>query len=89
MSSNGLLKMSELAERSGVRLPEGPYETLAGFVQTNLGRVPEKGDEFEADGHRFTVVDMDGRRVSRVRIAALAPAREEDAVGEPAGSTER
>jgi putative hemolysin len=86
---DGLLNRDELAERSGVRLPEGPYETLAGFVQTNLGRVPEKGDEFEADGRRFSVVDMDGRRVSRVRIAALAPAREEDAVGEPAGSTER
>jgi putative hemolysin len=86
---DGLLNRDELAERSGVRLPEGPYETLAGFVQTNLGRVPEKGDEFEADGHRFSVVDMDGRRISRVRIAALAPAREEDVVGEPAGSTER
>jgi putative hemolysin len=86
---DGLLNRDELAERSGVRLPEGPYETLAGFVQTKLGRVPEKGDEFEADGHRFSVVDMDGRRVSRVRIAALAPAREEDVVGEPAGSTER
>ncbi len=86
---DGLLNRDELAERSGVRLPEGPYETLAGFVQTHLGRVPEKGDEFEADGHRFSVVDMDGRRISRVRIAGLAPAREEDAVGEPARRTER
>ena len=54
-------------------LPEGPYETLAGFVQTALGRVPTVGDVVEAHGHRFTVVEMDGRRVSRVRIAPPVP----------------
>jgi putative hemolysin len=86
---DGLLNRDELAERTGITLPDGPYETLAGFVQTHLGRVPDTGDEFDADGHRFAVVDMDGRRVSRVQITPSAPDPQEDAVAEPAGRMER
>jgi putative hemolysin len=70
---DGLLHHDELEERTGIVLPEGPYETLAGFVQTRLGRVPSTGDVVEAHGHSFTVVEMDGRRVARVRIAPAAP----------------
>ena len=62
ISSEGIGALA-LAEAIGIVLPEGPYETLAGFVQTQLGRVPEVGDWLEAHGHRFTVVEMDGRRV--------------------------
>ena len=70
---DGLLHREELAGATGIVLPEGPYETLAGFVQTQLGRVPAVGDGFEAHGHRFTVVEMDGRRVARVRVAPPTP----------------
>ena len=70
---DGLLHRDELAERTGIVLPEGPYETLAGFVQTALGRVPVAGDVVEEHGHRFTVVEMDGRRVAQVRIAPPTP----------------
>jgi putative hemolysin len=73
----GLLHHEELAERTGIVLPEGPYETLAGFVQTQLGRIPAVGDALEAHGHRFTVVEMDGRRVARVRIAPAVPTPED------------
>ena len=74
---DGLLHRDELAERSGILLPEGPYETLAGFVQAALGRIPEAGDTVEAYGHRFSVVEMDGRRVARVRIAPPTPTPED------------
>jgi putative hemolysin len=74
---DGLLHREELADRTGIALPEGPYETLAGFVQTQLGRVPDVGDAFEAHGHRFTVVEMDGRRVARVRVAPPTPTAED------------
>jgi putative hemolysin len=78
---DGLLHREELADATGILLPEGPYETLAGFVQTELGRVPSAGDTLEAHGHRFTVVEMDGRRVARVRIAPPTPT-----VGDRAGA---
>ena len=83
---DGLLHRDELAERTGITLPDGPYETLAGFVQTALGRVPGEGDEVEAHGHRFTVVAMDGRRVARVRIAPPTPVAEDRATAEADGS---
>ncbi len=72
---DGLLHRDEVAERTGITLPDGPYETLAGFVQTHLGRVPGVGDTVDALDHRFVVTEMDGRRVARVRVAP-APATE-------------
>ena len=57
---DGLLHRDELAALTDIVLPEGPYETLAGFVQAGLGRIPAVGDTLEAHGHRFTVVEMDG-----------------------------
>jgi putative hemolysin len=70
---DGLLHSEELADRAGIVLPDGPYETLAGFVQTRLGRVPQKGDAVRYGQHRFTVTEMDGMRVSRVRVDEAAP----------------
>jgi putative hemolysin len=52
---------------------------LAGFVQTHLGRIPDVGDTFEGYGHRFTVVEMDGRRVSRVQVAPPTPTPDDSA----------
>ena len=59
----------ELAGRTGIALPPGPYETLGGFVVHSLGRIPAVGDAVTALDHVFTVVAMDGRRVSRLRVA--------------------
>jgi len=84
---DGLLHREELAEATGIVLPDGPYETLAGFVQAQLGRVPSVGDALEAHGHRFTVVEMDGRRVARVRVAPPTPTAED--VAGPAVAPER
>jgi putative hemolysin len=75
---DGLLHRDELADRSGIHLPAGPYETLAGFVQMRLGRVPQRGDAVRFGQHRFTVTEMDGMRVARVRVDEAAPQ------GEPA-----
>jgi putative hemolysin len=69
---DGMLHREELAGRTGIALPQGPYETLGGFVVHSLGRIPAVGDAVTALGHVFTVVAMDGRRVSRLRVAAAA-----------------
>jgi putative hemolysin len=68
---DGLLNVDDLDDRIGVALPEGPYETVAGFVIAELGRLPQPGDEVRAHGHTFTVTELDGRRVSRLRISPL------------------
>lgn len=58
----------------------GEFRTLAGFVMRRLGRVPVEGDRFDWGGYRFEVVDMDGRSVDKVLIAATtSPTSGEDA----------
>ncbi len=68
---DGLLNLDDFEEEAGFALPEGPYETVAGFVLSVLGHIPEPGETVPAEGHRLTVVETDGRRVSRVRVEPL------------------
>jgi putative hemolysin len=72
---DGLLNRDDFEEATGVELPEGPYETVAGFVMARLGRLPQIGDATEFDSHRIVVRDVDGRRVSRVLVSTVGPAR--------------
>ncbi|HYN29696.1 MAG TPA: hemolysin family protein [Dermatophilaceae bacterium] len=75
----GLWRPDELRERVGADVPDGPaYETVGGFVMAALGRVPEVGDQVHVPGWRITVVDMETRRVDRLRVEpepSGAPAR--------------
>jgi putative hemolysin len=79
VEADGLLNLDEVHEQTGVRLPEGPYETLAGYVMACLGHVPAVGDAVEADGHRLEVTELDGRRAARVRVTPLEPVAQEEA----------
>jgi putative hemolysin len=65
---DGLLNLDDFEDETGIELPEGPYETLAGFILAELGRMPELGDAVIHGGRRLLVVDLDGRRISRVRV---------------------
>ena len=69
----GLLNLDDFEDETGIELPEGPYETVAGYLMAELGRIPHEGDAVEYDGHRITVLAVDGRRVSRVRVTAAPP----------------
>lgn len=75
---DGLLNLDDFEDETGVELTEGPYETVAGFLMSQLGRIPEAGDAVDHDGYRITVVLVDGRRVSRVRVGPLPPPLPED-----------
>src|SRR6204780_4457352 len=75
MIFDAAIKIRELAARYNIILPEDPsYETVGGFVLTRLGFIPRGSESFEADGYRFTVMEMDHRRVSRLKIKRLPPA---------------
>ena len=80
---DGLLNLDDLAEQTGLRLPEGPYETAAGWAMWKLGRLPVRGDVLterpDAAEGAWTVeiLELDGRRVARLRVVppeAPAPA---------------
>jgi putative hemolysin len=52
-----------------ISVPDDPeYETIGGFVLSRLGFMPRGGETFEENGYRFTVMEMDRRRISRVRV---------------------
>ncbi|MET7479850.1 hemolysin family protein [Streptomyces sp. NPDC005648] len=68
-SADGSARVDQLA-RVGLRAPEGPYETLAGLVATELGRIPAEGDTVDVAGWRLDVVDASGRRAARVLMHA-------------------
>ncbi|MGY1700724.1 hemolysin family protein [Geodermatophilus sp. SYSU D00766] len=78
---DGLLNLEDFAEATGLRLPEGPYETVAGFVLAELGRIPEVGATVAAEGRTLTVTELDGRRIARLSVS-----RAPDAA--PAGDVE-
>jgi putative hemolysin len=58
------------------------YATVGGFVLDQLGFIPRGGESFEYGNHRFSVVEMDGRRVARVKIQLLRPAPGEGKLSE-------
>jgi putative hemolysin len=68
---DGLLNLDEFTEQTGVELPDGPYETVAGYVMNALGRLPKMGDAVEAPGVRLKVSGMDARRIEKVRVTQL------------------
>ena len=65
---DGLTNLNDFADETGIRLPDGPYETLAGFIMAALGRVPGVNDSVEVNGFELTVIELDGRRISKVRV---------------------
>ena len=77
---DGLLNLDDFEDETGIELPEGPYETVAGYIVAGLGRLPEVGDSVEHEGVRLEVRELEGRRVSRVLVRAVPAA---DAETEP------
>ncbi|MEV4168506.1 hemolysin family protein [Nonomuraea sp. NPDC049709] len=71
---DGLTNLNDFATETGIRLPDGPYETLAGFVMAMLGHVPAAGERVEFSGFELTVTELDGRRIARVRVKRRAAA---------------
>lgn len=76
------LRPDEVLEQTGVEIPEDDdYDTVAGFVLRELGRIPEVGDQVTLpDGGTLRVERMEGRRIARLRYTGAAlPAGEEEA----------
>jgi putative hemolysin len=69
MTLDGATNVRDLETQFRVELPrDAGYETLAGFVMTRLQRIPKVGDTFEFEGRRYTVKQMEGRRIELVKI---------------------
>lgn len=83
---DGLLNLDDFAETTGLHLPEGPYETVAGYVLADLGRLPVVGDTVTVEGRELTVLELDGRRIARLSVSpAVQPADEPPAEASASG----
>jgi putative hemolysin len=78
------MDVADFNERFDVELPEGDYTTVAGFVMDAAGELPAKGAAVEAAGFRWSVVGVEGRRITELCVvplgtagAAAEPARED------------
>jgi CBS domain containing-hemolysin-like protein len=72
----GGVGIRELESQYQLTLPrEGVFETLAGFILARLQKIPKVGDGFDFEGHRYTVEEMEGHRIAKVRVEKLEAAR--------------
>ncbi|SCL18656.1 putative hemolysin [Micromonospora rhizosphaerae] len=102
---DGRLNLADFAERTGVPLPVGPYETVGGFVMAALGRLPVAGDEVPVapapdgvggpdpedplGGWLLRVLALEGRRVSRLAVSAVRLPEQRREITAPAAPAER
>jgi putative hemolysin len=75
MVIQGSTLLKDLKSDYGLPFEESPdYLTLAGFVLAQLKRIPRGGERVEYNGYRLTIVDMEGRRIVRVKLEETKPA---------------
>jgi putative hemolysin len=75
MVLDGTISLRDLESQYELELPrDSGFETLAGFMLSQLQKIPAVGDAFTYEGRQFTVDEMDGKRISRVKIETLQPA---------------
>jgi CBS domain containing-hemolysin-like protein len=69
LALEGSVNIRDLETQHGLLLPrDAGFETLAGFVLARLQRIPYLGESFEYEGHRYTVEEMEGHRIAKVKI---------------------
>ena len=78
---NGKVDIDEVGQRLGVHIEREGFETVGGYLLTHLGRVPAVGEQFDVDGLHIEVLEVERRRIHKVRLmrAEFVPAGE----GEP------
>ncbi len=79
----GRASVYDLAERLGVDIPEGDYDSVAGWISTALGTIPRSGERFTIHGLEVEVLSADRRRIHRVRVSLPKPAAGAPPEGEP------
>ena len=83
----GSVNIRDLETEHGLTLPrDAGFETLAGFILARLQRIPNLRDSFEYEGRRYTVEELEGHRIARVRIEKTAKVESEAEAAKGAGN---
>jgi putative hemolysin len=82
----GSVNVRDLEAEYGLILPrDAGFETLAGFILARLQRIPNRGESFDFEGHRYTVEEIEGHRIARIRIEKTAGVKSEAQAARQAG----
>jgi CBS domain containing-hemolysin-like protein len=84
---NGKVDIDEVNQRLGVHIQREGFETVGGYLLTHLGRVPAVGEQFDMDGLRVDVLDVERRRIHRVRFTRQPAADQAEAEKETGVAT--
>jgi putative hemolysin len=68
---DGLTSLEDLESERAITLPEGPYQTVSGFMMHFLGRMPKERDVVNINGIRLVVLSLEGHRVGRILISRV------------------
>jgi len=74
---SGKANIDELAQRLNVEIERGAFETVGGYLLSHIGRVPAIGEKFDLDGLSVEVLEVERRRINKVRICKQQTATEE------------
>jgi len=74
---SGKVSVDEVADRLGVEIEREGFETVGGYLLSHLGRMPYLGERFEVDDLEAEVLEIDRRRINKVRLRRRLPVAEE------------
>lgn len=77
--ASGRVHIDEIMEEFGLEIPEGDYETVAGYLLERIGAIPAPQDQFQFDGFRFDILKATTNRIDLVRISKTSPLTPPDA----------
>ena len=68
---SGKMELYEFDGLFGTKVPDREYNTISGLVIDRLGRIPQKGETFDYEGLRFTVEEVERKRILKVRVGRI------------------
>lgn len=71
--ASGRVRLDELEDRFGITLPEGDYETIAGYLLERIGSIPAPQEHFRHDGFAFDILKATASRIDLVRLTRVEP----------------
>ena len=66
------ISVSDATDLLSTTFPDGNYQTLAGFILEQLGRIPEEGDHLDYQTLRFSIIEMSGVKIKKVQAKIIA-----------------
>ena len=75
---SGKVSVDEVADRLGVKIEREGFETVGGYLLSHLGRMPYIGEKFDVDDLEAEVLEVERRRINKVRLRRRAPVGQEE-----------